>query len=264
MTTTSPAEPAVATAAASAIRNHAVTSSIAAQASASAADRTLQHPALDEDAREHREGRDRHRHPHEEREREEVVVRADELVERQRDREAEHHRQGDARVRDRRGLGHPAAQLLGVELEADQEHVEDQPEVRDDADQGDDVGREDRRLQLGRQRAEEASGRAGSRRPPRPSPAAARSSPRAAPASRAASITNATATKNAASVLGNSRCLVAVMRSCGPVCGSIVRCSSRFCACAGSLCGAAGLARRRRRRAGRRDRSPCRRRARLP
>ncbi len=47
-----------------------------------------------------------------------------------------------------------AAKLPEVDLQADQEHVEDQPEVRRHADVGDDVRREDRGLQPRGERAE--------------------------------------------------------------------------------------------------------------
>ena len=77
------------------------------------------------------------------------------LVQRQRDRDAEQHRDRDARVRDRRGLRDLALELAAVDLEPDQEHVEDQPEVRDRADRGQRVGWEERGLQVGRDRAQQ-------------------------------------------------------------------------------------------------------------
>ena len=89
---------------------------------------------------------------------------------------------------------------VGVELEPDQEHVEDQPEVGHHPDQRDDVLREHQRLEVGRAAARTGSVPAGSRPPPRPSPAAGRASPPASPIRRATSITIATAMKKAASV----------------------------------------------------------------
>ena len=44
---------------------------------------------------------------------------------------------------------------LEVDLQADQEHVEDQPEVGHDPDERDDVAREQRRLEARRERAED-------------------------------------------------------------------------------------------------------------
>ena len=58
-------------------------------------------------------------------------------------------------VRDRRGLGEAPAQLREVELEPDEEHVEDQPEVGHDADERDDVAREQGALQVGEQQPED-------------------------------------------------------------------------------------------------------------
>ena len=149
------------------------------------AHRALDHPTLGQDPRQHRERGDRHRHAHEQRERDELLVRPDELVERQRDRDAEQQRHGDARVRDRRGLGDLALQRAAVDLEPDQEHVEDQargwPRPRARARR-----RSGRTSPGGSARSRRAAtGRGTGRRSPRPSRAAGRPWSRRTPNSRA-------------------------------------------------------------------------------
>ena len=67
--------PVPATAVASASRPHAVTSSIAGARERERSHRSLQHPPLDQDPRQHREGRDRHRDAHEQRERQIADIR---------------------------------------------------------------------------------------------------------------------------------------------------------------------------------------------
>ena len=62
-------------------------------------------------------------------EREVADVRREEPVDRQRDEEAEPHRERDARVRDEGGLADPAAQRARVELHADEEEVEREPDL---------------------------------------------------------------------------------------------------------------------------------------
>ena len=121
------------------------------------ADRLLEHAPLDQDPRQHREGGDRHRDAHEEREGGEAALgrRADQGVGRQRHGDAREHRDRDAGVGDRRGLCHAPAQLREVELEPDEEHVEDQPEVGRDADERDDVAREEGALQVGEEQSED-------------------------------------------------------------------------------------------------------------
>ena len=57
--------------------------------------------------------------------------------------DAEHERQDDAGVRDGDGGVHLAAEQVGIELEADQEHVEDDAQLRDDAEERRHVRRED-------------------------------------------------------------------------------------------------------------------------
>ena len=119
------------------------------------ADRPLQHALLDEDAREHRERRDRHRDAHEEGERQVVDVRREDAVDRDRGEEAEREREGDARVRDERRLADPVPDQLRVELHPDEEEVERQSDLGGGADQRDDVRREEVVLDLGRDRAEQ-------------------------------------------------------------------------------------------------------------
>ena len=107
------------------------------------ADGVLQHPALDEDAREHRKRGDRHRDAYEEGEREIAFVRRERLVGRQGDQEAERERNGDARVRDEGRLPDPRAQRTRVELHPHEEEVEGEPDLGDGRDERDDVLREE-------------------------------------------------------------------------------------------------------------------------
>ena len=139
---------------ASAIRNHAVTSSIAAQAIASEPTGRLSirrsarirastgNAVIDIATPMNRANATN------------FLLRPHQLVQRQRHRDAEQHRHRDARVGDRCRLRGPALELIAVDLETHQEHVEDQPEVGGNAQRGQDVGREDRGLEVGRDRAE--------------------------------------------------------------------------------------------------------------
>ena len=166
--TTSPNVPDTAIVVASAIRNHAVTSSIAAHAIASAPTGRLSirrsarirastgNAVIDIDTPMNSANGD------------ELLVRAEQLVERQRHRDAEQHRQRDARVRDRRGLRDFALELTAIDLEPDQEHVEDQPEVGHHPERRQDVAREERRLEVRRDRAEQRRPERDARRSPRP------------------------------------------------------------------------------------------------
>ncbi len=154
ISSTSTPVPAPATAVARAIRNHAETSSTAAADSARIPIGRCEHPPLGDDPGQHRERGDRHRDAHEQRERDELLVRAEQLVERQGTRHPEHHRNREAGVRHRQRRPQPPAKLAEVDLEPDQEHVEDQPEVGGDSDERDDVAGEDLRLQAWVDRAE--------------------------------------------------------------------------------------------------------------
>ncbi len=128
------------------------------------ADRALEHAALDEDSRQHREGGDRHRDARRTgRTGRKSVSGASSAVDRQRDRDAEHHRQRHAGVRDQRDLARAPADLARVELEPDQEHVEDQPELGGHLEVGNDVLGKERLGGRGRDRPEQrrAQGEAG-------------------------------------------------------------------------------------------------------
>ena len=166
--------PLPATAVASASRPQAVTSSIAALAECERAHRPLQHPSLDQDPRENREGSDRHRDAHEEGERQVTDVRREQRVDRQRDEEAEPQRECDARVRDEGGLPDPALQHARFELHPDQEEVEHEADLRRAGEKRHDVRREEVALRGRPDERRGGSGRGGSRRAPRPSPAAGR------------------------------------------------------------------------------------------
>ena len=98
---------------------------------------------LREDASEHRKGRNRHRHRHEEGERGVADVGGENLVERQRDEEAERHGECDARVRDEGGLCDALAQDPRIQLHPDEEEVEGETDRGSRGEQGDDVGREE-------------------------------------------------------------------------------------------------------------------------
>ena len=118
-------------------------------------DRPLQHPPLDQDPREHGEGGDGHRDAHEEREGQVAHVGREQLVDRQRDEEAEPHRERDARVRDERRLADPVAQDLRVELHPDQEEVEGEADLGGPGEERHDVRREEVVLGLGPDGAEQ-------------------------------------------------------------------------------------------------------------
>ena len=107
------------------------------------ADRSFQHAPLDQDAGEHREGGDRHRNAHEEGEREVANVRRQQLVDGDCDQEAERHRERNARVRDERRLSDPLTENARIELHADEEEVEGQPDLGRPREQRDDVRREE-------------------------------------------------------------------------------------------------------------------------
>ena len=217
-----PLEPATATAVASAIRNQAVTSSTAAQASASTPSGRFSmrrstrmrastgNAVIDIDT------------PMKSAKATNFVSGPDQLVDRERHREAEHHRQRDAHVRDRGDLADPALDLAQVELQADQEHVEDQAELGDHADEGDDVAREEDGLEAWPQRADDGRAEHDARRAPRPSRAAGRVSRTPSRTAARASITTATAMKKAAKRLPASRCFSAVT-SASPTVSVIVR-----------------------------------------
>ena len=117
--------------------------------------RAFEHPALGEDAGEHREGGDRHRDRHEQGERHVAHVRCEDPVERQGGDEAERHREGDARVRDERGLPVSLAQDPWIELHPDQEQVEGEPDRGRRAQQRHDVRREQIVLRCRPDRAEQ-------------------------------------------------------------------------------------------------------------
>ena len=81
-------------------RHHAVTSSTAAQVSATTPELRLRHAPVGEDARQHRERGDRHRDAHEQREAgERHVARREARIEVQRQHRAQHERDDDAGVR---------------------------------------------------------------------------------------------------------------------------------------------------------------------
>ena len=175
------------------------------------ADRALEHAPLDEDPREHREGRDRHGHAHEQGERDELLVGAHQLVERQRHRDPEHHRQRDARVRDRRGLARSSPSAGSGRARA-------RPGTCRRSGRGWPRPRRPAGCRTGTARpAGSARSRRGSwararcRPPPRPSHAAGRSLTASEPNRRATSITTATASKKTATRCPkDSRCSVAV------------------------------------------------------
>jgi hypothetical protein len=108
----------------------------------------FEHAPLHQDAGQHGEGGDRHRDAHEEGEGDELLVGPDERVDRDRHGHAEHHRERHARVRDRGRLTDPPPELAHVNLQPDQEHVEDQPQVGGDPERRKDVRREEQRLQV--------------------------------------------------------------------------------------------------------------------
>ena len=111
-------------------------------------DRPSQHPPLDQDPREHGEGGDGHRDAHEEREGQVAHVGREQLVDRQRDEEAEPERERDARVRDERRLADPVAQDLRVELHPDEEEVEGEADLGGGGEERHDVRREEVVLRL--------------------------------------------------------------------------------------------------------------------
>ena len=106
-------------------------------------DRPSQHPPLGQDPREHGEGGHGHRDAHEEREGQVAHVGREQLVDRQRDEEAEPERERDARVRDERRLADPVAQDLRVELHADEEEVEGEADLGGGGEERHDVRREE-------------------------------------------------------------------------------------------------------------------------
>ena len=99
----------------------------------------LAQPLLREDAGQNGEGRDGQSRPEEERERQTIDVGPDRPVNRQGHEHAtgERHREGEAcdRAHDAAVLAHE----LGVQLQPDQEHEEDQPQLRDRAEGGQDL-----------------------------------------------------------------------------------------------------------------------------
>ena len=93
-----------------------------------------------------------------------------------------------------------------IELEADQEHVEDDAELRDDAEKRRRVRREQPRLQPRAQRGRAATARAGCRRPPRRSPPADRVSRTAAPIRRAVIMITVSASNTLSSIRSSTYC----------------------------------------------------------
>ena len=96
-------------------------------------------------------------------------------IEIERERRPEHERQRDARVRRRQRRSQLAAQHVAVQLEADEEHVDDDAELREHAEIGRHVAAAGDRRRPPARRGRAATGRAGCRRRLRRSPAAARS-----------------------------------------------------------------------------------------
>jgi hypothetical protein len=117
------------------------------------------HAPFGQDPRQYRERRDGHRHTDEQREREEGdrVAVHDRVrgVQQRGEQHAEGERQDDRRQRDRDGDPLAAADERQVDLEPDQEHEQHQPELGQDVQVGPDVGREELRVQITGQRAEQ-------------------------------------------------------------------------------------------------------------
>ena len=119
------------------------------------ADRTFQHPPLDEDPREDRKRGDRHRDAHEQRKREVILVRSEQPVDRRGDEHPERHRERDARVRHERRPRGVLAEQAWVELHADEEEVEGETDLRRAREERHDVRREEIVLGCGPDGSEE-------------------------------------------------------------------------------------------------------------
>ena len=118
-------------------------------------DGSLQHPAFDEDPREHREGGDRHRDAHEQCKRQVVDIGREQRIDDEGGQEPEGEREGNAHVRDEERLTDALPQDARVELHPDEEEVEGEPDLCGTGQERDDVGGEEVGLDLGRDRSEQ-------------------------------------------------------------------------------------------------------------
>ena len=147
---------ACATATTRASRHHAVTSSTAAQAMATAPSGVRGQAALLEDPRQHREGGDAHRDAHEQGEGAERRAGG-----RQRRGRASSAARAEEERHDDAGVAHPdrraraAAQVLEVQLEADHEHEEDHADLAEQAQRPSESAGKRQRLAAGPEPAEQ-------------------------------------------------------------------------------------------------------------